>query len=80
MTLVDIQTAAPAIDEALGSSTARRLFRFRSTREWPPAVRLGETWPTLYRAAAGGLPVLQDAAEAVAWTNDYVARLADILD
>lgn len=75
--LVDLQLMAPLADATLVASTVRRLFVFRRQHLWPAAVKPGPTWTDLYAHAAEGLDVLPNLTAAVAWANEYIARLAD---
>lgn len=63
-----------AIDLALLGHTARRLFTSRRAQSWPPTVVTHPRWPELYAEAARGLNVLTDLDDAIAWTNDLIAR------
>ena len=74
--LVDLQLMAPLTDDAKVADTTRRLFAFRRQHPWPTVAIAGPDWPTLYADAAEGLNVLADAADAISWTNQYIARLA----
>lgn len=76
--LVDLQLLAPLADDALVAATVRRLFAFRHQHIWPSVVVAGPAWPALYADAAEGLNVLPDVAAAVAWTNEYIVRLAGL--
>jgi hypothetical protein len=73
--LVDLQLIAPMTESNLVAATTRRLFTFRAEHEWPPMLSPGVDWGPLYSEAADGLDVLPSVVDAVAWLNDYVARL-----
>lgn len=77
--LVDLQLLEGLAGDELVAATAVRLFAFRQQQPWPPIVVEGPTWDTLYAEAANGLKVLADVKAAVAWTNDYIQRLAKTL-
>ena len=74
--LVDLQLLAAdsPLDTAEIGRVARRLFAFRSAQPWPPTVVAHERWDDLYHEAARDLDVLPQVADAVAWTNDLIAR------
>jgi hypothetical protein len=75
--LVDLQIIEQEEDldlEAVGV-TARRLFTSRRAQGWPPVVVAHEGWDALYAEAAVDLGVLPDVDEAVAWTNQLIARI-----
>jgi len=75
--LVDLQILdqEEAVDLALAAETARRLFASRGAQKWPPTVRAYTEWPAIYAEAADGLGVLADLDEAIAWTNELIARI-----
>lgn len=73
--LVDLQLIAPMTESNFVAPTTRRLFTFRAEHEWPPMLSPGADWGPLYAEAADGLDVLPSVVDAVAWLNDYVARL-----
>ncbi len=75
--LVDLQILdqEEEIDLAAVGATARRLFTSRRAQGWPPTVVAYEGWDTIYAEAAAGLGVLPDVDAAVAWANDFVARI-----
>ena len=53
----------------------RKLFAYRKCQPWPATVMKNEKWETVYEAQKGDLPVLPTVDEAVAWTNDLIARI-----
>lgn len=75
--LVDLQILdqEEEMDLAAVGATARRLFTSRRAQGWPPTVVAHEAWDTIYAEAAAGLGVLPDVGAAVAWANDFVARI-----
>lgn len=76
--LVDLQLLDRGEDVELGQvlATCARLFDYRKQQAWPPSIVVGENWDTLYAEAAEGCDVLPSVDEAVAWTNEFVARIA----
>lgn len=74
--LVDLQIMTPDLDDRLVAETCRRLFAFRQLHAWPPIITPAGDWAPAYEDAAFGLDVLAGVGEAIAWANDYIARLA----
>jgi hypothetical protein len=74
--LVDLQILEQeeTIDLAAVAATAERLFTARQGQDWPPTVVQYDRWETIYTEAATGLDVIDNAAEAVTWANDFIAR------
>ncbi len=52
-----------------------RLFNYRHTHAWPPAVQEKTGWADLYREQADGLPVIQQVSEAVEWVNNFISTI-----
>ena len=77
--LVDLQLLDKGedLDLARVAATCVRLFDYRRQQAWPPTVAVGVGWDTLYAEAADGLDVVSTVAEAVAWANDFVRRIAE---
>lgn len=75
--LVDLQLIAAnaVIDLAETRRTCVRLFAYRKGQAWPPVVAKGEGWDALYATQAAGLPVEPSADDAIAWTNNLIARI-----
>ena len=75
--LIDLQLIAAnaELDLRRVREVCLRLFQYRRGQSWPPAVSIKEGWSIAYDAQKGNLPVLQTIEEAVAWTNDLVARI-----
>ncbi|NDK30894.1 nucleotidyl transferase AbiEii/AbiGii toxin family protein [Nesterenkonia sp. Hz 6-5] len=78
--LVDLQLLAEGEDLDFGqvAATCARLFEYRRQQSWPPSIVASEGWETLYAEAAEDLDVLPSVAEAVAWTNSFVQRIAAV--
>jgi hypothetical protein len=76
--LVDLQLMAPLTEDARVAKTVARLFAFRQQHGWPATVIAGPRWSSLYTDAAEGLDVVADLDGAVAWANDYIARLVEV--
>lgn len=76
--LVDLQLLdhGENLDLAQVRDTCVRLFDYRREQAWPPAIAAGPAWDSLYSEAAEGLDVLTSVAEAVAWANTFVQRIA----
>lgn len=74
--LVDLQIMTPDLDHRVVAETCRRLFDFRQLHPWPPVITPAGDWAPAYDDAALDLAVLGDVDAAVAWANDYIARLA----
>lgn len=77
--LVDLQLLhkGESLDLCQVGTTCVRLFDYRSQHQWPPTITIGANWDTLYNEAAECLDVVPDVVEAVAWTNDFIQRLAE---
>ena len=65
----------PDLDDRLVADTCRRLFAFRQLHSWPPVITPTGDWAPAYEDAALGLDVLPNVNDAIAWANDYIARL-----
>lgn len=74
--LVDLQILdqEETFDMAEVAAVAERLFAARHSHAWPPTVVAYSGWDTIYAEAAEGLEVLDNAADAIAWANDFIAR------
>lgn len=77
--LVDLQLIARRenVDYKGTRETCERLFAYRKKQPWPPTVVENAAWAGLYANAAEGLDVLQNVEDAVAWTNEFIGRLAN---
>ncbi|HQZ33428.1 MAG TPA: nucleotidyl transferase AbiEii/AbiGii toxin family protein [Ilumatobacteraceae bacterium] len=77
--LVDLQILEQeeTIDMAAVAATAKRLFAARREHDWPPTVVQYDRWDTIYAEAATGLDVIDSVADAVTWTNDFIARAVE---
>lgn len=69
--LVDLQILEKGedLDAAQVAVTCTRLFGYRRRQAWPPVIRAGARWGTLYTEAAEGLDVLPVVEEAVEWVT-----------
>ena len=76
--LVELQLIASRenVDYEKTRETCERLFSYRKKQLWPPTVVEGAAWAGLYADAAEGLDVLQSVEDAVAWTNEFIKRIA----
>lgn len=75
--LVDLQLAMRLFDGSLADirSVATRLFVARRQHAWPPLVTLREGWDHRYAAEAEALDVLERLDDAIAWANEFIARI-----
>ncbi|HEX9888574.1 MAG TPA: nucleotidyl transferase AbiEii/AbiGii toxin family protein [Nitriliruptorales bacterium] len=75
--LVDLQLAMAIFEGSLAPvrQACERLFSFRCRHPWPPTVAARAGWAERYAQEASGLDVLADLDDAVAWANDFIARL-----
>ena len=75
--LVDLQILVQeeTVDLDKVGVVGHRLFTARRTHAWPPVVVEYPSWATIYREAADGLDVLDDVTDAVAWANEFIARI-----
>ena len=53
----------------------QQIFRGKRCPRWPPTIKKGEKWDSIYDEAKLDLPVLATVDEAVAWVNDLVAKI-----
>lgn len=53
-----------------------RLFHYRRQQLWPPSIDAGTEWATLYAEAAENCDVLPHLGDAIAWTRNFVERIA----
>lgn len=76
--LVDLQLLAEreTLDLVRVRTTCERVFKYRRSQAWPPAVTGGEHWDTLYADAAAGLDVAAHVDEAI----DIVNGLIQLID
>lgn len=77
--LVDLQLIFQKgdVDFTETRSTCERLFAYRGQQAWPPVVKVGANWESLYAEAAEGLAVIQDVPEAVEWVNLLIKAIAE---
>ena len=75
--LVDLQLLDKGedLDLAQVKATCVRLFEYRRQQPWPPTVVAGDGWDTLYEAAVEDVDALPEVGAAVAWVNEFVARI-----
>lgn len=76
--LVDLQLifSQNEPDLVLVRNTCERLFAHRRRQAWPTRVSVGDLWEAGYEAAKYDLPVKPTVAEAVAWANELIDRIA----
>lgn len=75
--LIDLQVIMAQRQLNMGRlrSICQRLFAYRKMQSWPAVVVKNANWETMYDEERGVLPVLPTIDEAVAWTNDLIARI-----
>lgn len=75
--LVDLQLldSGQDLDLLQLRRTCVRLFKYRRQQVWPPTIKVGEDWGTLYEAASENIDVLPNVEGAVAWVNDFIHRI-----
>lgn len=75
--LVDLQLLDKSedLDLVQVADTCARLFRYRQQQPWPPMIKPGAHWDTLYTEAAGGLDVLPTVEDALAWVARFIQRI-----
>ena len=60
-------------------SKCMRLFDYRRKQAWPPEIKKGDEWDAKYDAALGTIrdnsDICRTVDEAVAWTNEFVAKI-----
>lgn len=76
--LVDLQIMLvnSEVDFTSTRATCIRLFAHRRLQAWPPVVRIGEEWVSLYAKQADGMDVLSTVEQAVSWANNLI----DLID
>lgn len=55
--------------------TCVRLFSYRNAQAWSPVVEVGVDWSKLYASQLAGTYAVATVEEAVAWVNDFIARI-----
>lgn len=75
--LIDLQLimALADIDLAATRCACVRLFAYRRLQSWPPVIKKYSDWEPLYMKQAGGLNVLQEVDEAIAWANELIDKI-----
>ena len=75
--LIDLQIIVTnnAIDWSRVREICHKLFYYRRMQPWPPAIIKGEGWDKVYNERRGTVPVLPTVDEAIAWTNDLIAKI-----
>ena len=60
-------------------SKCMRLFDYRRKQAWPPEIKKGDEWDAKYEAALDTIrdnsDICRTVDEAVAWTNEFVAKI-----
>lgn len=75
--LVDLQLLMDKenINYSVVAKTCRRLFDYRKGHSWPPVLRSGQDWESLYSEASEGIPISQSLAEAIIWFNGIIQEI-----
>lgn len=75
--LVDLQLILErsSIDFAETKKICERLFSFRRLQNWPPEVKVGKDWESLYQAANAKGGAKMPLAEAIDWANTLIAKI-----
>lgn len=75
--LVDLQLLrnSQELDLHQVRSTCVRLFTYRNMHGWPPTIRRGEGWHSLYEAAVQDIEALPNIDAAIHWVNRFVAQI-----
>jgi hypothetical protein len=75
--LIDLQVMflRSEIDYPKTKETCVRLFAYRNLQTWPPVIRKGENWESLYGGQIEGLSVAASVDEAIDWANTLIARI-----
>ena len=75
--LIDLQliVGSASVDLRETHIACERLFRYRKCQPWPPKVAKMDGWDEIYAAQMLNLPVLPNVDEAIAWTNNLIAKI-----
>ena len=75
--LVDLQLILQREDIYLPrvKKICQLIFRGKRCPPWPPSIKKGEKWDSIYDEAKLDLPVLSTVDEAIRWVNDLVAKI-----
>lgn len=75
--LVDLQLILERseIDFVETRKICERLFAFRKLQAWPPVVRPGKDWESLYQAANAKGGAKLSLPEAIVWANNLIAKI-----
>ncbi len=83
--LVDLQLIAAheQLDFADIADVCKRLFDYRRAQKWPPVVKLGNDWESLYSAAVAPITekeaILSTAEEARDWANELIEKIRAVV-
>lgn len=77
--LIDLQLIVNSVgvDFVATRVACERLFRYRKCQYWPPEVTKQDGWDAIYETQKLNLPVLPTVDDAIAWTNDLIAQIAE---
>lgn len=77
--LIDLQVivAVGDVDWGRTRQACERLFAYRKQQQWPPTIKVGADWETLYGEQRSDLNVAENVVEAVDWANRLIARIAE---
>ena len=75
--LIDLQLIFGSLNVDLAETrvACERLFRYRKCQTWPPKVVKMAGWDEIYITQKQELPVLPTIDDAIAWTNDLIAKI-----
>lgn len=79
--LIDLQLIALDLNDSQlpeVRETCERLFRARTGHDWPPTITARQGWPVRYSEERAHVEadVHEDLDQAVAWANEFIARVA----
>lgn len=79
--LIDLQLIhlKSTLDYNEVKSVCKRLFAYRKKQMWPPKIKMGDDWETLYANTLNYLTekegILAKADDAVKWVNDLIQKI-----
>lgn len=76
--LIDLQIIVSGceVDYRETRTTCERLFAYRKAQTWPPEIKCGEGWQSLYQEQIGSLKVLDDLSDAIDWVNELIVKIS----
>ena len=64
-----------SVDRTEVRQICKRLFANRKKQSWPPKIEISDEWRVAYAGMVGDIPVLPTVDDAVAWTNELIAKI-----